>query len=449
LALGERADDGEVDVDPLERVGRLAQLVLRRRLLLRCDAVHELDVGHDERRQGLGDVGRRHGLEDVGDGGREVEQVLAVELGREGLDEGVELREEGDEVLGAVLAQVLHRLRRRGEHLGVRLVEAGRDVRQLELDVLRVLLRPVRVPADDEDGGVADARVRRELGQHLHDARHEVVVAHVDLGAHRPHREQGRLDVLPLDRVAGGDRARDDVVRLLQARARAEHLAAVLERVADLVPEVAERVAVLAAELARLVRVVQVPDDDPDEVGEDADEGLERRARADLEDALGEAVPEVERDADHLELLVRGALLDELDEREERRRVLDDEGLVPLAGLDEDPAVAAHLVLVLERRRVGEVGPERRQPRDDLLDDGDVLLELHRLVDDVDEDVDSRVEQLVVRQGRKGGGEDRCAGERRRPDLAGPQPRAERLVALVLELRRDSCGRRRASASSA
>lgn len=54
--------------------------------------------------------------------------------------------------------------------------------------------------------------------------------------------------------------------------------------------------------------------------------------------------------------------------------MLDDQGLVPFSGLDENAAQAAHPILILARRRIRERRLERRELGNDLLDDGDIVL---------------------------------------------------------------------------
>lgn len=115
----------------------------------------------------------------------------------------MKLRKVGDEVVRAILAEVFHRLsssRRDVCFPALRfLLESGGNVRELKLDVLGVVVDPLSVTADYEDGGVADLGVRRKFGKDVHNLRHDLVVAGIDLCSHRAHREQGSLDVLPFD----------------------------------------------------------------------------------------------------------------------------------------------------------------------------------------------------------------------------------------------------------
>lgn len=379
--------------------------------------------------------GEGHDADYVGDSGRDVEEVFGPDPACDGPDERVELREVHHEVVGAVLAEVLECLRGRGPDLLVRVVEAGRDVGELEGDVVRVEVDPLRVAADDEDRGVPDLGVRRELRHKVHDERHDLVVGRVDLGAHRAHREQRRLEVLPLDLGCRRRRERggDDVVRPSEARRRAEDGTAVLEGVADRVAEVAEVVALLAGEGGVVVRVVEVADDGADEVGEDGEEGTDGGVVADLAHGAREAVPEVEGDACDAEVVVGGANRDQLDEGEEGFEVGDDEAIVPLAGFNEDAAVPSHLVRVGARRGVEQVRPEGGESRDELLDDAHVLLDFLSLVDEVDESVDCSVKELVGREGREEGREDGSSADRGSGSLAGLEPSSEAGKALILE----------------
>jgi hypothetical protein len=72
--------------------------------------------------------------------------------------------------------------------------------------------------------------------------------------------------------------------------------------------------------------------------------------------------------------------------------MLGDEGFVPFSSFDEYSAVSSHLVLVLSRLGIGEVGLQSVEPRNDFLNDGDVFLQLLRFVDNVDENVHRTVE---------------------------------------------------------
>ena len=445
-ALGEPVDDREEHVDPVERVATGAELGARRRRGLDGEGVHELDVGLDEGRQSGGGVLGRHRADDVRHAGRHVEQVLGADFLRDAGDERVQLAEVGDEVLRAVLAEVLERLRRRGRDLGVAIVEARGDVGQLERNVRRVEAYPLRVAPDYEDRGIPDLGVRGQLGEEVHDERHHLVVGRVHLGAHRAHREQRRLEVLPAhSRARAGERLLDDVVRAAQADGRAEDGAAVLERVADRVAEVAKVVALLACERAVVVRVVQVADDGPDEARVDVEQRLDGRVRARLADGAREAVPEVERDARDGEIVVRGADGDRLDERQERGEVGHDELRVPLARLGQDAAVPAHPVLVLARRRVEQLRSERRQSRHEVLDDRHRLLQLLRLVDQVHERVDRGVEQRLGRERAEERRYERRAAERARGGVARLEPRPEAREALVVQRGRDPCTRPRSA----
>lgn len=80
---------------------------------------------------------------------------------------------------------------------------------------------------------------------------------------------------------------------------------------------------------------MEVMDDDTDEVDVDLEKRSDGRVAVRLLQALRKAVPEIEGDADDVEVLDGGARGDELNEGEEGVGVLDDEGLVPFSRLDE------------------------------------------------------------------------------------------------------------------
>jgi hypothetical protein len=79
---------------------------------------------------------------------------------------------------------------------------------------------------------------------------------------------------------------------------------------------------------------VEVADDDTDEFDVDLQERSDSGVAVSLLQSLRKTVPEVEGDADDVEVFDGGAGGDELDEGEESVGVLDDERFVPLSRLD-------------------------------------------------------------------------------------------------------------------
>lgn len=282
-SFGKLTNNGEVHVDPLEGVAGCSELLLRCRRVASSEGMDEFDVGHNEGGERLRLLIGGHDDDDVSHRRCEVEQILRSNLSRDGLEESVKLRKVRNEVVTAVLAEVLHRLGCSGRNVGFAtlsvLLESRGDVGKLELDMLGVIVDPLGVATDDEDGSVADFGVRWELGKDVHDLRHDLVVARIDFGAHGTHGEEGCLDVLPFDGSAGGESRRDDVEGAAEAGRSAEDATAVLERIADGVPEVAEGIAFVADERGVVVRVVEVSNDGADEVGEDVEHGGRGRCR--------------------------------------------------------------------------------------------------------------------------------------------------------------------------
>ena len=139
-------------------------------------------------------------------------------------------------------------------------------------------------------------------------------------------------------------------------------------------PETFEIVSFLPYERGRVVRVVQMTNDDLDEVGEDGGEGLNGGIFSLIPYSSRQFVPKVEGDSDDVEIYVGGAFGDRFDEREERGDVLDHEGFVPFSRFDEDSTIASHLLRVLQRRREGEYGLEGDEPGNDLFDESHVIV---------------------------------------------------------------------------
>jgi hypothetical protein len=82
---------------------------------------------------------------------------------------------------------------------------------------------------------------------------------------------------LPPDGISCCYRSSDSIERLLETRSGSENGATVFESVANLVTEISEGVSLLCAEWARVVRVVEVANDDSDEFDKDLKERFDRR----------------------------------------------------------------------------------------------------------------------------------------------------------------------------
>ena len=165
-----------------------------------------------------------------------------------------------------------------------------------------MLVDPLGVARDDEECGVADARVKRKLGYQVHDLRYHLVVAGVYFGTHRSQREQGCLDLLPRNVRTTRETVGDHLVRSHETLLGPKDEAAVLQGVPHDVAETPEVVCLLARERGHVVREVQVTDNDSHEClirfKEDG------RHSGLLPDALRQTHPEVERDRDNIEVMV-------------------------------------------------------------------------------------------------------------------------------------------------
>ena len=185
----ERTDDGEEHVESFQRVAGGSEIGLRRFRRRAGDGVEGFDVGHAEKLKSGGGLLERHDGDDVSNGGGDVEEILRSEGRDDGLEEGVELGKIRNEMMGAILAEELERLRRRRRDFVIGSFESRGDVGKLELDVFGVTFDPIRVSTNNENRGVADLGMRREFRENVHDLGHNVVVPRVHLRSHRSHRK--------------------------------------------------------------------------------------------------------------------------------------------------------------------------------------------------------------------------------------------------------------------
>lgn len=333
---------------------------------------------------------------------RKVRDEVLTAKGRSLTENPNELGSAGNAAhLLAVFAQIPHALSASGGDLLVGALEAFADVLEAELHVLRVLVDPLGVAANDENGRILDLWVGRKRWQERHDERDCVIVVRVHLGTHRPEREERGLDRLPgpasLCPCRGRrlERALDELKGPFEALGRAEDVAAVLEGVAHRVPEAAEVIALLSVHLALVGGEAEVTNDDFDEafvdLGKRAREGVGRA----LAERLSELVPEVEGDLDDLELLRPRTDGNCLDEREKSLGVLQNERPVRLTRLDKDAAEATERLGIVPNVFTLKPRGEGQDARKNLLDDVQVVVDFLRLMDEVDEYVDCRVKERI------------------------------------------------------
>ena len=100
-----------------------------------------------------------------------------------------------------------------------------------------------------------------------------------------------------------------------------------------------------------------------------------------LADVLCETHPEVERDGDDVQVRVRSAIANGLNDGEECLRVVKQETTIRLACLGKDARESTDFVSIFFVLR--QFGPESDNPRDKLLDHRHILLHFLGLMDEV------------------------------------------------------------------